>query len=198
MSKYFSLLAPFFVFMMGTAYATPSASPLAGKHNNKTPIEVTSDSLEVQQQQNQAVFIGHVVAIQGDVRLTADKMTVYYASAGEKKADKQKEPKGTDNAQGAIKKIDADGNVFLTTQEETASGANGIYDVEHQEIHLNSNVVLTRGKNVLKGDKLIYNFATGRSVISSGAGDAKDNKGKQRVHALFVPDSAKDSNKSDK
>jgi len=183
------------------AYAAPAKSPLGGKHNNKTPIEVTSDSLEVMQQENKAIFTGHVVAIQGDVRLTSDKMTVYYASAEEKKADKQNAPakktaKDGDNPQGAIKKIDADGNVFLATPEETASGATGTYDVEHQEIHLNNHVTLTRGKNILKGDKLVYNFATGRSVVSSGGDEAKAGAGKGRVHALFVPENDKDKTKN--
>ncbi len=182
--------------------AVYAASPFGAKHSNKTPIEVTSDSLEVLQDKNQATFTGHVVAIQGDVRLTADKMTVEYASSEEKSSKKKpakpktpdevakapKEKKSTtDNAQGAIKKINAEGNVFLSTPEETASGANGVYDVEHQEIHMNNNVVLTRGKNTLKGDQLTYNFGTGRSLISS-AGAAK---GKERVRALFVPDNAK-------
>jgi len=101
---------------------------------------------------------------------------------------------------GAIKKINADGNVFLSTPEETASGANGIYDVEHQEIRLNTNVVLTRGQNVLKGDKLTYNFATGHSMLNGGGGDESnpDKVSNGRVRALFVPsgkETDKDKNK---
>src|SRR3954470_10684609 len=76
--------------LMGSAACAGSAGSPLGKHNNKAPIEVTSDSLEVQQQQNRAVFTGHVVAIQGDVRLTSDKMTVFYAGGEAKKADKKK------------------------------------------------------------------------------------------------------------
>ena len=192
------------VLVCSNACAGSSGMALGGKHNNKAPIEVTSDSLEVMQEQNKAAFTGHVVAIQGTVRLTADKMTVFYASAEEKKANKKKEaPKKPEkgdksNAQGAIKKIEAEGSVFLATPEETASGANGVYDVEHQEIHLNGNVALTRGKNILKGDKLTYNFATGRSVINGGGGDAPaGGKGKERVRALFVPESNKSNDKSD-
>ena len=157
--------------------------PTGGKHNNKTPVEVTSDSLDVLQQDNKAVFSGHVVAIQGDVRLTSDKMTVYYAAADKlaKKNDK--------NGTGAIKKIDAEGSVFLATAEETASGSIATYDVEHQEIHLTKNVVLTRGKNTLKGDKLTYYFASGRSVFSGV--NAKNGGNKERVRALFVPENEK-------
>ena len=176
------------------AYAANSPIPGGSKHNNKAPIDVTSDSLEVMQQQNKAIFTGHVVAIQADTRLTADKMTVFYASGSDNKTSKK--TTGKDNSQGAITKIDAVGNVFLATPEETASGASGVYDVEHQEIHLNDHVTLTRGKNILKGDKLMYNFATGRSVVSSGD-EAKPGKG-GRVHALFVPEDSKEKNKENK
>lgn len=156
--------------------------------NNKEPIEITSDTLEVQQKENQAVFAGNVVAIQGQVRLKSDRMTVYYMSADEKK--------GKGSEAQSIKKIDVDGNVFLSTPEETASGERGDYDVVGQEIHLNDNVALTRGKNVLKGNQLTYNFATGRSVISGGAVAAEGaSKGKERVRALFVPDDKKEGKK---
>lgn len=151
------------------------------RFDGKQPVEITSDSLEVQQQQNQATFVGNVVAIQGEVRLKADRMTVYYAGADEKKSA------GTE-AQ-TVKKIDVDGNVFLSTPEETASGAKGDYDVVGEEIHLQDNVVLTRGKNVLKGNALTYNFKTGHSVITGGAvAEAGASKGKERVRALFVPE----------
>ena len=173
--------------------------PIGGsKHDSKTPIEITSDTLDVLQEKNQAIFSGHVVAIQGDVRLKADKMTITYSKPPEdKNADKIKDaapkPKAGKDAseKNAIKKIDAEGSVFLTTAEETASGATGTYDVEHQEIFLNNNVVLTRGNNVLKGDKLTYDFKSGKSKITGGASTSPDGKGNGRVRALFVPDSKK-------
>ncbi len=179
------------------------AEPVASfgkKRDNHTPIEVTADTLEVLQEESKATFSGHVVAIQGDLRLTAEKMTVYYAKRGVedgkeakgKKPDKSKE-------ENAIKKIDAEGTVFLATPEETASGNTGTYDVEEQEIHLNGHVVLTRGKNVLEGENLVYNFATGKSRIISEASEAApaDKSGKKRVRALFVPEKgdAKKENK---
>lgn len=187
--------------------ASPKASPSPfGSAKNKEPIEVTSDTLEVFQPENRAVFSGHVVAIQGDVRLKADQMTVFYnppkeAPAGAKPAEKQPEqaPKPEKPASAgspdAVKKIEATGGVFLSTPEETASGAKGVYDVEHNMIVLNDSVVLTRGQNVLKGNQLTYNFTTGKSVLSSkdsdkaaGSSDPVPGKGKQRVRALFVPE----------
>ena len=167
-------------------FAVPAqaADPLAGlKHDSRTPIEVTADTLEVFQQENKAVFSGHVVAIQGTIRLTSDTMTVHY-----RKPEGDAPAAGAGNAD-AIQRIDADGNVFLSTPQETASGAKGIYDVEHHEIHLDDGVVLTRDKNVLKGDHLVYKFDTGQSVLTGGNAGAKPGSGQPRVRALFVPDS---------
>lgn len=171
----------------GAAYA--AVNPLAGgNRDNHAPVEVTSDTLEVFQKENRAVFSGHVVAIQNDVRLKADKMTVHYRNSGDDKADAAKNP-----AENGIEKIDAEGSVFLSTPEETASGTSGVYDVAHQEIHLNNNVVLTRGKNTLKGDKLVYNFASGKSILTGGTGEAPtDGKSTQRVRALFIPEKKDD------
>lgn len=188
------LLAFLSAFLPGMACAGANGLPV-GKHNTRSPIEVTSDALEVMQEQSKATFTGHVVAVQGKVRLKADKMTVYYANAQDKKAAGEK-PAGKTRKNGktpeaAIKKIEAEGSVFLSTPMETASGTRGVYDVEHQEIHLNDNVVLTRGKNVLKGNQLTYSFATARSKLSGGAETADGKKG--RVRALFIPENNKNN-----
>jgi len=175
----------------GAQAATNPLDASGSKHDNHAPIEVTSDELEVMQELNQAIFTGHVVAIQGEVRLKADKMTVHYDKKegdAKAKAKPAKKSGSKDPSTSAIKKIDTDGNVFLSTPEETASGDDGIYDVEHQQIFLNNHVILTRGQNVLKGDHLVYNFDTGKSKLTTDGGTQSDGKPKERVRALFVPD----------
>lgn len=155
-----------------------AAKPIIPGQTNNAPIEINADQLEVFQEENRAVFSGHVVAIQGDVRLKAEKMNVFYRQPDEKSG------KGD---QDAIKKIEVQGGVFLATPQETASGSSGVYDVENHAIILNDNVVLTRDKNTLKGDKLKYDFNTGKSTIVGGVKSAQGGK-PERVRALFVPD----------
>ena len=168
-------------FILPLLLVTFAALPAAAdeRFNTNQPIEINSDSLEVYQEESRAIFIGNVVAVQGDVRLKADKMTVHYTKAEEGKSS---------DGKSAIDRIEVVGNVFLSTPEETAAGASGVYAVANREINLRDNVVLTRGKNVLKGDQLVYNLNTGKSVISSSgaAVSAKTGK-KERVRALFVP-----------
>ncbi len=163
----------------------------AGKYKSNGPIEITSDSLEVLQQEHKAVFTGHVVALQGDVRMKSEKMTVFYKNtdSGDKAAKKYKTAAAAVPEKNSIEKIVVENNVFLSTPEETASGAHGLYDVVNHKIFLNDNVVLTRDKNVLKGDRLVYNFETGKSELNSPESGvvADPGKPKQRVKALFIP-----------
>jgi len=177
------------LMILALATATPAFAqmPFAGKHDNKQPIEITSDHLDVFQQENKAIFTGHVVAVQGDVHLKSETMVVYYnqADPNEKKPAADKTAKSPAMQQSSIKKIDVDGGVFLTTPEETASGASGIYDVENHKIYLNTDVVLTREKNVLKGDHLVYDFETGKSTLNAPGGNAATPSG--RVKAVFIP-----------
>ncbi len=169
------------IFAQQAQAASPSLLP--SKKTNNAPIEINADQLEVFQEENRAIFTGHVVAIQGDVRLKSEKMNVFYRKPAEDGSEKKAEDGD------AIKKIEVTGNVFLSTPQETASGARGVYDVENRKINLYDHVVLTREKNTLKGDTLVYDFATGKSKLTGGASATQaGTKGKERVRALFVPD----------
>lgn len=159
-----------------------AAAPKLG--SSKAPIEINADNLQVFQEENKAIFTGKVVAIQDKMRLKSDKMTVYYHNPEEKK----------ESQQDAIRKIEVDGNVFMTTPEETASGSKGIYDVEHDKFELMGQVVLTRGSNTLKGDHLVYDVKNNKSLMSTATGEDASGK-KQRVRALFLPEEAKSEKK---
>lgn len=175
------------ILWMLTGAAAQAAPPALGSGNK--PIEITSDTLEVMQETHKAIFSGHVVAIQGDMRLKADRMIVHYRQQeqkGKQVPDKQE--------QGAVSKIEAEGNVFMSTPKETASGARGVYDVDTKIINLYNQVVLTRDQNVLKGDTLTYNLASGQSKVT-GAASAAQGKSPARVRALFVPEKNNDSDK---
>lgn len=152
---------------------------LSGKTDTSKPIEIQADTLEVLQKDKQAVFRGKVEARQGNVRLKADEMHVYY----KEKAD------GSAAAGGnSVSKIDVVGNVFLATPQETVQGGKGVYDVDNSVITLNGDVVITRSKNVLKGRDLVYNLKSGQSKIQGSGAVGTDGK-KERVRGYFVPES---------
>lgn len=143
--------------------------------DSKQPIEITADKLEVQQQQRLAIFYGNVDARQGEIRLRADTLRVHYAdnTATQKNAEAQ-----------SISRIDAVGNVFFSSQKETAQGEQGVYDVDRGTITMNGAVVLTSGESVIRGTRLVMNLNTGTSTMD----EAPTASGKPgRVRGLFVP-----------
>jgi len=159
------------IFLPAAVFA--QVSNLAKNHDSSKPVEVTADALEVQQEKEVAIFSGNVLAVQGDLKIKADKMLVYYRG-------QQKEK----NSENAVSRIVCIGNVFVTSRTETAKGKQGLFDVDNNLISLTGNVVLTNGKNVVKGDKLVYNITTGQSKLTSGGVDSKK---KGRVKGVFVP-----------
>lgn len=147
-------------------------------HDTSQPIEITADNLEVEQGRQIATFTGNVDAVQGDMTLKADKLVVHYKSAGG----------GANN----VSRIVADGNVFLTSPDSTAQGDHGDYNVDDDSMVLTGDVVLTRGENVIQGDRLILDLATGKSRMEGAAevaGTTAATTKNERVRALFVPKS---------
>ena len=148
------------------------------KHDTDQPIEVTADTLEVAKDQETAVFQGNVQAVQGNLGLQADTLTVKYRTSGQ-----------SDGSRAPFSRIDASGNVILTSAQERATGDWAVYEVDTKIITLGGSVVLTREGNVIKGQRLVVDLVTGRSRVDSG--DAvlgmEKQMGKQRVRAVFTP-----------
>lgn len=159
--------------LLGMAEAGAQSS--GGGFDSGQPIEITADSLEVQQAKQIAIFEGNVQVVQGEIRMRAERLVVHYS-------DKENQRAGDSPN---IRQIDASGNVFISNPRETAQGDNGVYDVVNKQIDLQGNVVLTQGKNVLRGNSLTLNLATGQSRVEGGASTG----GKQgRVKGIFVPE----------
>ncbi|HEU5046838.1 MAG TPA: LptA/OstA family protein [Rickettsiales bacterium] len=158
--------------------------------DTKLPVEITSDSLEVLQHENKAVFKGNVVAVQGKVRLKSDIMIVHYKQGGSEPKPATPAPAGSNSGMGAITLIEVQGHVLVATPEESAQGDKGDYDVPSRLLRLSGgNVVLTRGKNIMRGTDLVYNMDTGRSILTNqnGRTGSKFDNGGTRVRSLFVP-----------
>ncbi|MFQ5984041.1 MAG: lipopolysaccharide transport periplasmic protein LptA [Alphaproteobacteria bacterium] len=143
---------------------------LKERHDTTLPIEIAADSLEVQQDQRIAIFRGNVDAVQGDLHLKADRLTVHY-SEGE-------------DGSTTISRIEAQGNVLLLSPADTAQGEKGVYNVKTSTINLLGSVVLTRGQNVIRGERLEVNLVTGLTRVE---GDYASGSSGQRVKGLFVP-----------
>jgi lipopolysaccharide export system protein LptA len=143
-----------------------------GTHDTSQPIEIVADRLTVEQAQGRAVFLGNVLAEQGEMLLRADRLIVYYALGDDGAAPDQ-----------AIRRIEVEGNVTIASTIETAVGDTGFYDVTGGMIELAGNVVLTREANVIRGDLLEIDVEQQVATMTSAPGRAPG----ERVRALFRP-----------
>ena len=151
------------------ALAQNAPGGIGARHDSSQPIEITADTLDVSQTDQTALFSGKVVAVQGEMRLGSDNLRVHYREQGAQAGN------------GAISRLDAIGNVTVSSPTEMAQGEWGVYDVDTEQITMGGNVVLTRGGNVLRGEQLVIDLESGQSRITS----KKDGGG--RVKGLFVP-----------
>jgi lipopolysaccharide export system protein LptA len=86
--------------------------------------------------------------------------------------------KGNDSASKQIRRIEAKGGVTVTQKEQKASGDSGIFDMQGNTVTLIGNVIVTRGTDVLRGQRLFVDLGSGRTTLDSGPG---------RVEGLFQP-----------
>lgn len=143
------------------AAATPAVAQTSAlkNHNIDAPIDFDAARIEVRDKDNQALLSGDVKIRQAAMSLDADTVKIYYLRP--KTGDPQ------------VQRLDANGNVRLTSPTERATGRSGVYDVTGKQITLIGNVVLTRGESVLRGQRLAVDLESGRSTLDgAGAGGA--------------------------
>jgi lipopolysaccharide export system protein LptA len=171
---------------LAAAWSAPSVAQ-SFDHDSSLPIEISADELEVAQEERIATFSGNVDAVQGDLVLSADRLRVHY----EAKGDKNGGVAGLGPSEGtSIRRIDADGRVTIASPEETARGDHGVYDVPAKLVTLEGRVVLTRGENVIRGERLELDLVTGKSrMVGAGqaVADGESDASNGRVKALFTP-----------
>lgn len=113
------------------------------------PVEVSSDSLSVNQSDNSAVFTGEVVIAQGAMRLSAPRVRVVYL------ADRS-----------GIEALEATGGVTLVSGEDAAEAENADYSVNTGIIELRGDVLLVSGGTTITGDTVRIDTAAGAAQVS--------------------------------
>lgn len=172
------------------AVAQPSKGPpnaLQGfSQNRDQPVHIEAATLEVRDKQKEATFSGNVHVKQGDTDMRCKTLVVFYEQDDDAQKGQGKPMQADTPGPGGsqkIKKLEARGGVIVTQKDQTATGELGIFDMKSNTVTLTGNVVMTQGKNVLRGGKLIVDLTNGVSRVES----AKNGKG--RVQGLFLPSS---------
>jgi len=140
--------------------------------DSKAPIDVDADRIDVLDQENQAIFTGNVRVRQGSLTLESERMKVAYTRPA--------------SGDPVVQRIDADGNVRITTPSEHATSRFGIYDVDRRLLTLVGGVVLVQGSTRIEGNRLVIDIGSGRSTLD---GQSSTGQPGARVSGRFaVPD----------
>lgn len=179
-----------FAWMPHNALAQQQSVPnaLQGFSQNKDqPVKIEAASLEVRDKDKVATFSGNVIVTQGDTVMRCKSLIVHYDA--ESKSSGMKTAQPGPGGSSSIKKLEALGGVHVTQKEQTATGDKGLFDMKSNSITLSGNVLITQGQNVLRGERLVVDVATGAARVEAGSG---------RVSGVFVPSSADDKKDKDK
>ena len=177
-----------FAWMPHSAPAQQQSVPnaLQGFSQNKDqPVKIEAASLEVRDKEKIATFSGSVIVTQGDTTMRCKTLTVHYDA--ESKSSGMKTAQPGPGGSSSIKKLEALGGVHVTQKEQTATGDKGLFDMKSNSITLSGNVLITQGQNVLRGERLVVDVATGAARVEGG-----------RVSGVFVPSSSDDKKDKDK
>lgn len=119
------------------------------KQDPDLPVEVTSDSLAVNQADGTAIFDGDVLVVQGEMRLAAAAVRVVYSE---------------ENSE--IQRLEATGGVTLVSGPDAAEAERADYDIVSGTIVMTTNVLLTQGQNAVTADKMTVNLRDGTAQMN--------------------------------
>ena len=123
------------------------------------------DSLEYWEREQIAVASGDAVAIREDKRIRADRLVAQLVEG--------------ETGKSQVERVDAEGNVQISTKSEYVSANSGVYFVNREVAKLTGDVKITRDENQLNGEYAEVNLKTGNSTLLPKPND--------RIRAILVP-----------
>ncbi len=108
------------------------------------PVEITAESLSVDQDTRSAEFDGNVVIGQGDMRIAAANVRVVYS-----------------DETGQVAQLLATGGVTFVTATEAAEADSADYDLTSGLLTLRGNVLLTQGASAMSAGQMIVDLTAG-------------------------------------
>lgn len=118
------------------------------KQDTRQPVEITADSLSLNQSDGTAVFKGNVLIVQGGMRITAPEVLVVY----------NQETSG-------IARLEATGRVLVVKDKDAAEADRADYSIDDGTIVMTGDVLLTQGSNTLNSNKMTVNLETGSAEM---------------------------------
>src|SRR5262250_3277957 len=175
--KLFAIVVAASVLAGATMFARVSALAQQGppnalqgfSANRDKPVNIKAASLEVRDKDKVATFSGDVHVVQGDTDMKCKTLTVFYdynSNKDSKETVKAAQPGPAGS--GQIRRMEARGNVVVTQKDQIATGDRGDFDMRTNTVVLSGKVVVTKGQDVLRGERLVVNLTDGVSRMVGG------------------------------
>ncbi|MGE0679403.1 MAG: LptA/OstA family protein [Candidatus Binatia bacterium] len=159
------------------------------------PIHISSRTLEFRYEEKRIIYRDDVVAVQGDVTMKSDLLTVTYEDVppsnpaasdakGKTVEQSEKQKKSTDNenatAKQRLKEIIAEGHVEIISGDRRATGKKAVFDEAQRIVVLSGDAAMQEGGNRVTGERVTVYLDEKRSVVDGGGGS-------RRAEMVLVP-----------
>ncbi len=157
-------LLPLLLLLSAAPVLAQGASVAFGtiRQDTSLPVEVTADDLSVDQSTGTAIFTGNVKIGQGEMRLSAARVSVVYRAQNK-----------------GIAQLEATGGVTLVSGEDAAEAERADYNIDDGTIVMKGNVLLTQGASALSADTMSIQLSDGtarmsgnvKTILQTGSGN---------------------------
>ncbi|HET9246647.1 MAG TPA: LptA/OstA family protein [Xanthobacteraceae bacterium] len=134
--------------------------------NRDEPVKIRAAALELREKDKMATFTGDVYVLQGDTEMRCKQLVVFYEEEAGTRTVKAAEPGPGGDRQ--IRRIEAKGNVVVSQKDQNATGDAATFNMRENTVTLVGNVVVTRGTDVLRGQRLVVDLTSGVSKMDQG------------------------------
>ena len=141
--------------MIGGSYQG-SAAP-----RKKDVVHIVSDRLEANHKERQVIFLGHVVATQGDLTIQGDRMTIFYSEGGDAKVT-------GDNVGERLDRIVVQGNVRIFQKETEATAKHAVYYHSDNKVVLTGEPRVRREKDFIQGSSITLFLDSEKGIVEGG------------------------------
>jgi lipopolysaccharide export system protein LptA len=170
------------------------------KMTTATDVVTARDSLEWYDQKQVAVARGDAVAVRDVKRIRADVLTAHMTkdkpqaatgnpgkavpAAVQAKPRNSAVPLGDTDEGSRISRVDAQGNVLVSTETDVGRGDFGVYNADSGIATLLGNVTVTRGPNAIRGQYAVMDL--NNNISRMMAAPATPSAAPTRVEGLFI------------
>ncbi|MGL4325532.1 MAG: LptA/OstA family protein [Beijerinckiaceae bacterium] len=152
--------------------------------NDKQPINIEADKLDVFQKDGRAVYAGNVIAVRGETTMKCSQLIVFFDQT-KANASGPQPVAASGSADNALKKLECKGPVSVVSKSDgktqVVTGQNAVFNRVTNIVSVSGNVTLADGGNVTKCESFTYNTDSKIANCVAVAGG--------RVRGVFEPGS---------